>query len=102
MIKMKKLICSLVLASCGLFITGLIPIKVNAFGLTFTPASNNPPPQLPDPPPKEKYPPGDYPPPDPTKPMPAVPEPITMFGTATALGLGVLFKQKSSRKKKSQ
>jgi hypothetical protein len=30
-----------------------------------------------------------------------VPEPLTIFGTATALGGGVLFKQKSSKKKKA-
>lgn len=30
-----------------------------------------------------------------------VPEPLTMFGTATALGYGVIFKRKYSKKKKS-
>lgn len=37
MIKMKKLICSLVLASGGLFITSLIPTKANAVSLTLAP-----------------------------------------------------------------
>lgn len=31
-------------------------------------------------------------------PFEAAPEPVTLFGTATALGLGVLFKRKSSKK----
>lgn len=153
MIKMKKLICSLVLTSGGLFITPLIPIKVNAVGLTFTPlSSNNPSPPIPPSPfvppvvprlpdgPVDYIPPSEPPseppslppdmpkpsprpaplppldtiprpepppgppilPPDPNAPMHViVPEPITMFGTVTALGLGVLFKRKSSRKKKS-
>ncbi len=30
-----------------------------------------------------------------------VPEPLTIFGTVTALGLGTLFKQKSSKKRKA-
>jgi hypothetical protein len=30
-----------------------------------------------------------------------VPEPLTIFGTATALGCGALFKRKSSKNKKS-
>ena len=36
---MKKLICSLVLASGGLFITALIPIEANAARLTFSPVN---------------------------------------------------------------
>jgi hypothetical protein len=30
-----------------------------------------------------------------------MPEPVTIFGTATALGWGVLLKRKSSKRKKS-
>jgi hypothetical protein len=37
MIKMKKLISSLVIASGALFITALLPTKANAVSLTFTP-----------------------------------------------------------------
>jgi len=143
---MKKLICSLILASGGLVISTLIPTKANAATLTFTapplpelpefsegggeweslpgvlpeigeipeydpnaelpeipefpeiPESEIPELPFPEYPP-DNYPPGDYPSPDPNTAI--VPEPITMFGTATALGLGVLFKRKSSKKKKS-
>ncbi len=33
--------------------------------------------------------------------VPPVPEPLTIFGTFTGLGCGILFKRKSSKKKKS-
>ena len=67
-----------------------------------TPNPNPDPNPPPAPNPPGNYPPGDYPSRDP-KPGEAVPvpEPLTIFGTATALGGGVLLKQKSSKKKKS-
>jgi hypothetical protein len=61
------------------------------------------PPQDPFPdPPEPQYPPGDYPnpTPDPNGSV-IVPEPVTIFGTVTALGWGALLKRKFSKKKKS-
>jgi hypothetical protein len=37
---MKKLICSLILASGGLFITALVPTKADAVSLTLTPVGS--------------------------------------------------------------
>jgi len=50
--------------------------------------------------PESEYPPGDYPTPDPNDSV-VGPEPVTIFGTVTALGWGVLLKRKFSKKKKS-
>jgi hypothetical protein len=72
------------------------------------------PPVSEEPSPSPSFPPGDYPPSTPTPngprlpdtpgvdpPRVLVPEPLTIFGTATALGWGVFLKRKSFKKKKS-